>query len=60
MFMEYIYANNSWELFGSVAIDLSDYATKAEVLKKADYSVEEWTFTLEDDSTVTKKVVVEK
>lgn len=53
MFMEYIYINNDWEIFGVVAIDLSGY------MLKEDYEVENWTFTLENGSTVTKKVVIE-
>lgn len=30
-YSEYIYVNNTWELIGSTAVDLSDYYTKAQV-----------------------------
>ena len=46
-------------------VDLSGYATQEQInllsseIDKLKASVETWTFTLEDDSTVTKKVYVE-
>lgn len=54
MFIEYIYTNDAWEIFGSVAIDLSG------VMMTEDYSSETWTFTLTDGTTTTKKVVIEE
>lgn len=59
MFIEYIYVNDDWEVFGSVSIDVTQFAKDDEVMKLADYDSETWTFTLEDDTTVTKKVVIE-
>ena len=32
LFVEWIYANNAWEMFGSASIDLSGYATKADTV----------------------------
>ena len=31
MFTEWVYVNNTWEIFGSVAIDLSNYLTDVQV-----------------------------
>ena len=36
MFVEWVYVNNAWEMFGSASIDLSQYATKTELNGKVD------------------------
>lgn len=36
LYMEYIWLDGKWEIWGSASVDLSDYATKEELLNKSD------------------------
>lgn len=53
-FLEYVYIDGQWELWGTVAIEFD----VDEFVKKSELKSEKWEFTLEDGTVITKDVLI--